>query len=150
MPTKKEQIEQITCDLEQGIRDVFSSGRFASYLKTMSRFHRYSVNNTILIHLQKPDATLLQGYRGWQDKFNRYVRRGEKGIQILAPSPYTKTVLMDETDENRLPVFDADGNQAQADRHNDGTGDNRRKEFPERFDQEPEADLEHAADQACA
>ena len=69
----KERVKEITDDLEKGIREVFESGRYEKYLRTMSRFHGYSMNNTILIHLQKPDATLIAGYRAWQEKFHRYV-----------------------------------------------------------------------------
>ena len=77
----------------------------------MSRFHGYSVNNTLLIHLQKPDATLVAGYRAWQEKFNRNVLKGEKGIRILAPAPVRKTVTRDVYDEQRNPVMDESGNQ---------------------------------------
>ena len=111
----KERVKEITNDLEKGIREVFESGRYEAYLKTMSRFHGYSLNNTILIHLQKPNATLIAGYRAWQEKFHRNVMKGEKGIQILAPAPYKKTVTMDVYDSRHHPVMDADGNQVQRD-----------------------------------
>ena len=77
----------------------------------MSRFHGYSVNNTLLIHLQKPDATLIAGYRAWQEKFHRNVVKGEKGIRILAPAPVRKKVTKDVYDEQRNPVMDEHGNQ---------------------------------------
>lgn len=105
-------IGKITKELEEGIRDVFLSGRYEEYLKTMSRFHGYSLNNTILIHSQCPNASRIAGYSAWQ-KLGRYVRRGEKGITILAPAPYKKTVLQDVYDDMHRPIFDADGNQLQ-------------------------------------
>ena len=88
----KERMKEITDVLEKGIRDVFDSGTYEAYLKTMSRFHNYSMNNTMLIYLQKPDATRVAGYQAWQRKFHRSVRKGEKGIRILAPCPFKKTV----------------------------------------------------------
>ena len=109
----KERVKEITDDLEKGIREVFESGRYEKYLKTMSRFHGYSMNNTILIHLQKPDATLIAGFRAWQEKFHRNVVKGEKGIRILAPAPFRKTVTMDVYDAHHNPVMDVNGNQVQ-------------------------------------
>lgn len=76
----KDRMKEITDSLEQGIRDVFESGKYETYLKTMSRFHSYSMNNTMLIYMQKPDATLVAGYHGWQQKFNRNVLKGENRI----------------------------------------------------------------------
>ncbi len=110
----KERMRKIASDLERGIRDVFESGRYEAYLKTMGRFHRYSMSNTVLIYMQKPDATLIAGYRSWQDRFRRHVLKGEKGIRILAPCPYKKTVTADVFDGNMLPVLDAEGNQARS------------------------------------
>ena len=80
----KERMNGIMKSLEKGIRDVFESGRYEAYLDTMSRFHRYSVNNTLLIYLQKPDATLVAGYRSWQERFGRNVKKGEKSILVAA------------------------------------------------------------------
>ena len=88
----RDRMKAITDVLEKGIRDVFDSGTYETYLKTMSRFHGYSMNNTLLIYLQKPDATRVAGYQAWQRKFHRSVRKGEKGIRILAPCPFKKTV----------------------------------------------------------
>lgn len=82
---KNEELKVITEKLEAGITELFESGRFEEYLQMMGRFHRYSVNNCILILLQKPEATLVAGYRKWQDEFNRQVKRGERSIKILAP-----------------------------------------------------------------
>lgn len=82
---RSEELQQTMERLEEGVRDVFSSGRYAEYLAVMSRFHDYSVNNCLLIAMQKPGATLVAGYRAWQDKFDRHVRKGEHGIRILCP-----------------------------------------------------------------
>lgn len=73
--------------LEDGVKDLFTSENYQKYLRTMSKFHKYSFNNTLLIALQKPDATLVAGYGAWQQKFHRQVRKDEKGITILAPVP---------------------------------------------------------------
>ena len=89
----REQLKEITDRIEAGIRDIFESGdmeKYRNYLRTMSRFHNYSLNNQALIHLQRPDATLVAGYNRWRDKFSRHVLRGEKGITIIAPTPYKK------------------------------------------------------------
>lgn len=99
MPEKpgknREQLKEITDRIEAGIRDIFESGdmdKYRNYLRTMSRFHNYSLNNQALIHLQRPDATLVAGYNRWRDKFSRHVLRGEKGITIIAPTPYKKKI----------------------------------------------------------
>ena len=114
MPNKqsnKERIKEITAGIEKGIQELFESVRYRNYLTTMSRFHRYSLNNVMLIHAQKPDATLVAGFNKWKNSFGRHVRKGEKGIQILAPTPYkikqeeqkldpdTKLSLLDENGE---------------------------------------------------
>ena len=80
-------LKQITDRLQEGLQELFDSERYAEYLRVMSKFHRYSVNNTLLIAMQKPDATLVAGYQAWQKKFNRHVNKGERGIQIIAPAP---------------------------------------------------------------
>ncbi len=82
---RSEELQQTMERLEEGVRDVFTSGRYAEYLSVMSRFHDYSLNNCLLIAMQRPDATLVAGYRAWQDKFDRQVRKGEHGIRILCP-----------------------------------------------------------------
>ena len=82
-----EKMKQITDRLQEGLQELFDSERYAEYLRVMSKFHRYSVNNTLLIAMQKPDATLVAGYQAWQKKFNRHVNKGERGIQIIAPAP---------------------------------------------------------------
>ena len=86
--SRSEQISAITDKLEAGIADLFQSETYKAYLSTMSRFHNYSLNNTLLIAMQKPDATLVAGYQAWQKQHQRHVKKGEKGIQIIAPSPY--------------------------------------------------------------
>lgn len=84
---RADQLKEITERLEQGVKDIFTSEMYTKYLLTMSKFHNYSFNNTLLIAMQRPDATLVAGYNAWKNKFNRYVKKGEKGIQIIAPAP---------------------------------------------------------------
>ena len=86
--TEKQKVKEITDKLEEGLKELFESEKYKSYLSTMSKFHNYSFNNTLLIALQRPDASLVAGYQAWQKNFNRHVKRGEKGIRILAPAPY--------------------------------------------------------------
>lgn len=89
---KTDKIKEITEKLEEGVKELFESDKYRDYLKTISQFYRYSLNNTILIAMQKPDATLVAGFKQWENNFERHVKKGEKGIRILAPSPYTKKV----------------------------------------------------------
>ena len=84
---REEQMKEITECLEQGVKEIFTSEKYMAYLKTMAKFHHYSFNNTVLIMMQKPDATLVAGYNAWKEKFGRQVKRGEKGIRIIAPLP---------------------------------------------------------------
>ena len=106
----KERLKEITDSIEQGIKDLFQSDQYIQYLRTMSRFHRYSVNNTVLIYMQKPDATLVAGFNKWRDQFSRNVMRGEKGIKIIAPTPFKKKIEEEKLDpDTKLPVLDADG-----------------------------------------
>ena len=86
--TEKQKVKEITDKLEEGLKELFESEKYKSYLSTMSKFHNYSFNNTLLIALQRPDATLVAGYQAWQKNFNRHVNKGERGIRILAPAPY--------------------------------------------------------------
>ena len=86
--TEKQKVKEITDKLEEGLKELFESEKYKSYLSTMSKFHNYSFNNTLLIALQRPDATLVAGYQAWQKNFNRHVKKGERGIRILAPAPY--------------------------------------------------------------
>ncbi|NLC14422.1 MAG: hypothetical protein GX768_10330, partial [Chloroflexi bacterium] len=109
-PTVKERLAELTSGIEKGIQELFQSEKYQSYLRTMSRFHRYSLNNTMLIYLQKPDATLVAGFNKWRDQFTRNVMKGEKGIRIIAPMPYKKTVDTERIDPaTRQPVLGADG-----------------------------------------
>lgn len=106
----KDRLKDITDSLEAGIKDLFQSEKYAEYLRTMSRFHQYSLNNTILIAMQRPDATLVAGYNKWRDQFKRNVKRGEKGIKIIAPTPFKKIVEEAKLDPNtKLPMLNADG-----------------------------------------
>lgn len=84
---REDQMKEITERLERGVKELFTSDRYTEYLRTMSKFHNYSFNNTVLIAMQKPEATLVAGYQAWQKKFKRHVMKGEKGIQIIAPTP---------------------------------------------------------------
>ena len=96
--------------LEKGIKEVFNTENYINYLKTMSKFHNYSVNNSILIYLQKPDATNVAGFNSWKNNFNRHVQKGEKGIQILAPATYKQKVEMEKIDlQTQKPIMDASG-----------------------------------------
>ena len=108
--TNKERLKDITDSIERGIEDLFQSDKYAAYLRTMSRFHRYSVNNTMLIYMQKPDATLVAGFNKWRDQFERNVMKGERGIKIIAPTPFKKKIEQEKRDpDTNLPMFDADG-----------------------------------------
>ena len=105
-----QQIREITDKLEQGIKELFESEKFKEYLTTMSKFYNYSFNNTLLIAMQKPDATLIAGYTSWQRNFDRHVMKGEKGIKILAPAPYKEQEEREKIDPvTQKPVLDADG-----------------------------------------
>ena len=109
--TNKERLKEITASIEASIQDLFQSERYMDYLRTMSRFHRYSLNNTILIHAQRPDATLVAGFNKWRDQFGRNVMRGEKGIKIIAPTPFKKKIEEEKLDpDTKLPMRDKDGN----------------------------------------
>lgn len=103
-------IKEITEHLEQGVQEVFESERYRDYLKAMSHFHNYSLNNTLLIVMQKPDASLVAGYGKWRDEFERHVKSGEKSIKILAPAPYKIKKDVAQTDpDTGQPVIGADG-----------------------------------------
>ena len=83
---QQDRLKEIVESIERGIQELFESEKYRQYLKTMSRFHRYSVNNTMLIFMQKPDATRVAGFNKWRDEFKRNVKKGEKGIKIIAPA----------------------------------------------------------------
>lgn len=108
--TNKDRMREIVDSIENGIKELFESDKYRQYLSTMSRFHRYSVNNTMLIYMQRPDATHVAGFNKWRNQFGRNVLKGEKGIRIIAPTPYKKKVEEIKTDpETNAPVLDADG-----------------------------------------
>lgn len=86
--TEKQKVQEITDKLEKEFKELFESEKYKTYLSTMSKFHNYSFNNTLLIAMQKPEATLVAGYKAWQKNFERHVNKGEKAIRILAPAPY--------------------------------------------------------------
>lgn len=107
---RNQRMKEITERLEQGVKDIFTSEMYTEYLKTMSQFHSYSFNNTLLIHMQKPDASLVAGYQAWQKKFHRQVKRGEKGIQIIAPAPIRTKEEVEKIDPATMePVLKPDG-----------------------------------------
>ena len=108
--SSKERIKEITAGIEKGIMELFESDRYRNYLTTMSRFHKYSLNNVMLIHAQRPDATLVAGFSKWKNSFGRHVKKGEKGIQILAPTPYKIKVDKEKLDpDTKLPMLDDEG-----------------------------------------
>jgi len=109
-PTNRERLQQITAGIEQGIKELFESEKYMRYLSVMSRFYRYSVNNTMLIYMQKPDATLVAGYNKWKNQFERHVKRGEHGITIIAPTPFKKKIEEQKLDpDTKAPMLDQDG-----------------------------------------
>lgn len=106
----EEKLKEITDRLEQGILDLFASDRYKNYLATMAKFHHYSVNNVLLITMQKPDASLVAGYTAWKQKFGRQVLKGEKAIKILAPCPYKITKEIEKIDPHTFqPIKGQDG-----------------------------------------
>lgn len=105
---RADELHQITDKLEKGVKDVFQSDKYKQFLNVMAKFPRYSVNNTMLIMMQRPDAQLCQSFTGWK-QMGRYVKKGEKGISILAPAPYKIEREQTKLDEKGRPVFDADG-----------------------------------------
>ena len=107
---RADQLKEITERLEQGVKDIFTSEMYTKYLLTMSKFHNYSFNNTLLIAMQRPDATLVAGYNAWKNKFNRYVKKGEKGIQIIAPAPAKEREEREKIDKDTgLTVLNENG-----------------------------------------
>ena len=109
-PTNRERLQEITAGIEQGIKELFESEKYMRYLSVMSKFHRYSVNNTMLIYMQKPEATLVAGFNKWKNQFERHVKKGEHGITIIAPTPYKKKIEEQKLDpDTHAPILDADG-----------------------------------------
>ena len=110
-PSNRERIKEIVTGIEANIQDLFQSDKFADYLRTMSRFHSYSYNNTILIHMQMPSATHVAGFNKWKNQFGRHVKKGEKGLTIIAPTPFKKRIEEMKLDpDTRAPELDHDGN----------------------------------------
>lgn len=105
-----DKLNELTERLEQGIQDLFESNRYKEYLSVMSKFHRYSLNNTVLIAMQKPDATHIAGFNAWKNSFGRTVKKGERGIRIIAPSPYKIKKEMEKIDQKtQKPIIGQDG-----------------------------------------
>lgn len=105
-----DRLKEITDRLEQGIKDIFNSDKYKEYLRVMSKFHNYSWGNSLLIAMQKPDASYIAGYTAWQNKFKRNVLKGEKGIKIIAPSPYRVQKEIHKIDPiTNEPILDKDG-----------------------------------------
>lgn len=113
MPEKmsnKDRLREITENIETGIKELFESDKYRQYLSTMSRFHRYSLNNTMLIYMQKPDATLVAGFNKWVNQFERHVKKGEHGITIIAPTPFKKKFEEQKLDpDTKAPMLDKEG-----------------------------------------
>ena len=107
----KEKLQEVLGKLEDGVKDIFESGQYKKCLETFAKFHNYSVNNCLLIAMQKPDATHVAGYTAWKKDFNRQVQLGESGIKILAPSPFKVKQEVDKL-ENGKPVISEDGRPA--------------------------------------
>lgn len=115
--TNKQRLKDITDSIENGIKELFESDKYQQYLQTMSRFHRYSVNNQMLIYMQNPNATLVAGFNKWHDQFGRNVKKGEKGIKIIAPTPYKKKIEETKLDpDTKLPMLDDNGNEVKVER----------------------------------
>lgn len=108
--TEKQKVKEITDRLEEGLKELFESEKYKSYLSTMSKFHNYSANNIQLIAMQRPDATFVAGYKAWQNNFERHVNKGERGIRILAPAPYKIKEEQEKIDPvTKEPMLDEDG-----------------------------------------
>jgi hypothetical protein len=106
----REEVNALTERLETGIQDLYSSDKYRAYLDTLSKFHSYSLRNTVLIHLQRPNATQVAGFHRWINDFDRRVMKGEKGIRIFAPAPYIVKKEMQKLDpDTKAPVIGADG-----------------------------------------
>lgn len=120
---KEDKVKKLTKQLEDGIRDLYNSDKYKEYLDVMSKFYNYSSNNIGLILLQKPDASRIAGFNAWKNNFNRFVNKGEKGIAILAPAPYKKTIEVDKIDPNTNKFI----------LNTDGTREKERKEITQNY-----------------
>ena len=108
--SNKERLQEITAGIEQGIKELFESDKYMNYLRTMSRFHHYSTNNIMLIHMQMPHASLVAGFNKWKDQVGRHVKKGERSIKIIAPTPFKKKIEEIKRDpDTKAPILDKDG-----------------------------------------
>ena len=108
---QNEKIKELTEKLQAGIQELHDSEKYRDYLRTTAKFHHYSLNNSLLIWAQRPDATAVAGYRAWQTKFGRTVNPGAKGIMIYEPASYKRTLREVVTDADGNPLYDEDGNK---------------------------------------
>ncbi len=107
--TPDERLKELTEKLEQGVSEIFTSGRYAEYLSAMSKFHTYSFGNVMLILMQNPAASCVAGFHTWKKEFGRNVKAHESGLKILAPCPYRRFIEQDKLDKDGTPVLDAAG-----------------------------------------
>ena len=107
--TPDERLKELTEKLEQGVSEIFTSGRYAEYLSAMSKFHTYSFGNVMLILMQNPAASCVAGFHTWKKEFGRNVKAHESGLKILAPCPYRRFIEQDKLDKDGKPVLDAAG-----------------------------------------
>ena len=106
----REEVQSMTEKLEAGIMDLYTSDKYAAYLGTLAKFHSYSVRNTMLIHMQMPDASMVAGFNKWKNEFGRHVKQGQKGIRILAPAPYVLKKELEKIDpDTQLPLLNNEG-----------------------------------------
>lgn len=109
-PSREQRMKDLTRQLEQGIREVFDSGKYTEYLAAMSRFHRYSARNVLLIQMQLPNATRVASAKKWREEFGRNINRGEKAIYIIAPAPIVRKVERQKIDpDTKAPMLDENG-----------------------------------------
>ena len=109
-PSREQRMKDLTRQLEQGIREVFDSGKYTAYLAAMSRFHRYSSRNVLLIQMQLPNATRVASAKKWREEFGRHINRGEKAIYIIAPAPVVRKVERQKIDpDTKAPMLDENG-----------------------------------------
>ena len=107
--TNLKRLQKTTSSIKQGIKELFESEKYMRYLSVMSKFHRYSVNNIVLIYIQRPDATLVAGFNKWKNQFERHVKKGDHSITIIAPTPYKKKIEeMKRDPDTQAPILDAD------------------------------------------
>lgn len=137
---RKAEMDEITGKLEKGVKEIFEGDNYKDYLKFCAKLPRYSVNNQILIMMQKPDAVMCQSFTGWKD-MNRFVKKGEKGIRILAPSPYKMEKEQDKMDASGKPVFDCKFALWKENRYFDSLGKKLTKQIAEQLIKDGRANL---------